>query len=51
MDLEAGSSLEYTSNSSKISNFEGFDHKMLQLPSFINFLHSEIAPFWCGEAQ
>ena len=37
--------LPYSSDSNEISNFEGFNHKVLGFPSFINFPHSEITLF------
>ena len=39
----------YLRNSNKISKSEGFDHKMLKFPSFINFSRSEIVLFSCSE--
>ena len=43
--------LSYTSNNNKISELEGFNHKMLKFPSLINFPYSEIDPFGCSERK
>ena len=41
----------YSIDSNVILEFEGFDHKMFKLHSFINFSCSEIALIWRGERK